>query len=59
MFHIYIASASEEKKSLLFLLNDNDSDADIGITSTSGPNKQWNFICKYLPKRNLYCLLKC
>ncbi|XP_046843927.1 serine/threonine-protein kinase/endoribonuclease IRE2-like [Xenia sp. Carnegie-2017] len=29
--------ASEEKKSLLFLLNDNDSDADIGITSTSGP----------------------
>ncbi|XP_046844112.1 uncharacterized protein LOC124438159 [Xenia sp. Carnegie-2017] len=29
--------ASEEKKSLLYLLNDNDSDADIGITSTSGP----------------------
>ncbi|XP_046843948.1 uncharacterized protein LOC124437985 [Xenia sp. Carnegie-2017] len=35
--------ASEEKKSLLYLLNDNDSDADIGITSsTSGPKKiQW------------------
>ncbi|XP_046844584.1 uncharacterized protein LOC124438466 [Xenia sp. Carnegie-2017] len=32
--------ASEEKKSLLLLLNDNGSDADIGITSsTSGPNK--------------------
>ncbi|XP_046843878.1 uncharacterized protein LOC124437959 isoform X2 [Xenia sp. Carnegie-2017] len=30
--------AFEEKKSLLYLLNDNDSDADIGITSTSGPN---------------------
>ena len=40
MFHIYIASASEEKKSLLYLLNDNDSYADIGITSsTSGPSK--------------------
>ncbi|XP_046845649.1 uncharacterized protein LOC124439467 [Xenia sp. Carnegie-2017] len=31
-------TASEEKESLLYLLNDNDSDADIGITSsTSGP----------------------
>ncbi|XP_046844115.1 uncharacterized protein LOC124438160 isoform X2 [Xenia sp. Carnegie-2017] len=34
--------SSEEKKSLLYLLNDNGSDADIGITSsTSGP-KFWS-----------------